>query len=94
MDFSVVARDKVTDLKIKKIHSSHEFLKVSFRPDGKEGVSKGRYRIKIELPPGKATGVHDFKNPATVKIEFDHPRVPDREFKLLFNVIDTQFKRS
>ena len=82
--------DPRMELPVERIACQPDFVQAKVTPYLPEGKQVGLYYLDLIVPPGVPPTAHLSDNPATVEIDFDHPRVEDLRLKLEFVVSDAE----
>ncbi len=80
-------RDPEAELAVNRIRTTPEFLSVRVVP-GAEAATKGLHYLELEVPPGAPRSDFLSGSPATILIEFEHPRIRQLELTAQFAVVE------
>lgn len=82
---TIMPRNSDLKFKAKKIEVEPSWLSVSLEPESNENSKAARYKLIIEVPPGKPPVIVRGPNIGRVFIETDHPQLKELEFELVFS---------
>jgi hypothetical protein len=82
----MVVRDEQTELPVRKIETSPDFLRASVTPVNAESPADGRYNLLVEVTKDAPACNYLGRKLGTIRIEFDHPRITPLELKACFAV--------
>jgi hypothetical protein len=78
--------DPEPHLEVQRVQVLPDFLQVRLVPHADEQESKGIYRLEIDVPPGTLPARFQASNAGVLKLDFDHPRIPDLMLRLDFAI--------
>jgi len=85
--FVAKVRDEQHDLKIVRVTANPDFIRVKMTSYDGAASSAGLSYLDVEIPADAPPGVHSGVTEATIKIEFDHPRIKSTLLRAAFAVV-------